>query len=120
VLVTGWEVKGLLGGHSRLGTTTFFSIVDEVTAWAIWAETNCMECPAELSLVFGVTGECTEVLATMGELALVSIFAVTIFLEWSAEFCLVTGTVSGSIATLHRFGLCPLQAPVHARGFHGG
>ena len=60
-----------------------------------------MECFATFSLIFGVTGECTKILAAMCKLTLVSILAVAIFLQVSAELCLVAWIGNYSVTPLH-------------------
>ena len=63
--------------------------MNEVATGTIWAESISMECSAEFSLIFGVTGEYAKILAAMCKLTLVSILAVAILLKVSAELCLV-------------------------------
>ena len=68
--------------------------------WSVGAESNGMVCPAQFSFVFGMTIQGTQLLFTMGKLALVSILAVTILLEGPAQFSLVTRRIDIALVCL--------------------
>ena len=64
-------------------------VVDEVAAGTIRAEAYRVKCAAQLGLVLGVTVQTSQLILTMGKLALVSVLAETVLLKGTAKFSLV-------------------------------
>lgn len=73
----------------RTGGFELISIVDEVAAGAVWAETYCVESAARLCLVLGMPAEASQLVHAVGKLALGAILAGPAFLKGATEFCLV-------------------------------
>lgn len=67
-----------------------FGIVNKVTTWTVWTETDTMESATELGLVFGMTLQIAQLLDAVSKLTFVSVFTFTSFFKWSAQFGLVS------------------------------
>lgn len=68
-------------------------VVDEVAPGAVGAETDGVECAAQLRLVFGVAGQAPQFVHAVRELALVTVLARSALLERPAQLRLVAGRV---------------------------
>lgn len=87
--LVGGVKRGALLGRS----TALLSIVDEMAARPVWAETNCVEGAAQLSFVFGVAAQAAQFMNSVSKLAFVAILAGTILLKGPAKLRLVAAGV---------------------------
>lgn len=63
--------------------------MDEVAAGTIWAETDGVECAAQLRLVLGVPADTPQLIQSVSELALGAVLAGSTFLIGATQFSLV-------------------------------
>ena len=70
-----------------------------MASWTIGTESNTVVGAAEVCLVFGVSGDGSQLEISMRELALVSVLASAVLLEWAAHLGFV------SVSILDRLGL---------------
>lgn len=67
--------------------------MDEVAPWSIGAKPNGVESAAQLGLVLWVSGQASQLMDSMGKLALVTVLAGSILLKRTAQLCLVPAGV---------------------------
>ena len=64
-----------------------------MTTWPIGAESDSMKCAAQLCLVLGMAVERAELVNSVSKLTFISVLTCAIFLERSAQFCLISRRV---------------------------
>lgn len=80
-------------GVSAGGRAALLCVMDEVAPGSVGTEADGVEGPARLGLVFGVSAQTAQLVETVGELTLVSIFTRAVLLERAAQLRLVAGRV---------------------------
>lgn len=94
-LLVSWQ-RALASLESQLRAwraPALVHVVDEVTARAVWTETNGVEGTAWLGLVLGMAGKIAQFVVAMRKLALLSILAGAVFLERPAQLGFIPGGV---------------------------
>lgn len=87
--LVGRVTRGGLLGRS----TALLSIVDEMAARPVWAESDGVEGAAQLSLVFGMAAQAAQFIDSVSKLAFVAVLAGTVLLKGPAKLRLVTAGV---------------------------
>ena len=94
-----WSCSCFLLRRLNWSTANLIKSVDKVASWTIGTESNTVVGAAEVCLVFGVSGDGSQLEISMRELALVSVLASAVLLEWAAHLGFV------SVSILDRLGL---------------
>lgn len=76
-----------------LAQSAFVLVVNEVAPRTIGTESDSVESAAQFRFVLGVASQTSQLVTSVGELALVSVLAVSVFFEGSAQLGLVSGGV---------------------------
>lgn len=74
--------------------STFVSVVDKMAARPVWTVASSVEGTAAFGFVLGVTRQISQLMISMSELTLLSVFACSVLLERSAQLSFVASRVN--------------------------